>query len=72
MPSWLSLPYSSHCRGDAIDIADVGHKIANQILAKPELLKKYGLWIEDTGSTPTWTHLDQHVRTDRPLRMFKP
>lgn len=63
---------SNHMIGKAVDIVDHNHELANKILARPDLLKKYSLWIEDIASTPTWCHLDDADRIDRPLRMFKP
>lgn len=68
---------SLHMTGKAVDILDSSdQKLAHLILSKPELLKTYGLWIEDPTSTKgkntNWVHLDTGVRTDRSLRMFKP
>ncbi len=62
---------SLHMLGKAVDIADVGNKLAHQILARPDLLEKYELWMEDPSCTPTWCHLDCGTRKDRPLRVFK-
>lgn len=63
---------SLHMSGRAVDIYDPKHEIAHKILARPDLLKKYDLWMEDPEVTPTWTHLDNGTRTERPLRVFKP
>lgn len=63
---------SLHMSGRAIDLYDPKHEIAHKILANPELLKKYDLWMEDIAATPRWTHLDNGTRTERPLRIFKP
>lgn len=68
---------SLHMVGSAIDILDDHNQtLAKKVLARPDLLKKYELWIEDIGSTKgkntNWVHLDQGIRTDRTLRMFKP
>ena len=62
---------SLHMSGKAVDIADPKHEIAHKILARPDLLTKYVLWMEDIAATPGWCHLDNGVRPDRPLRIFK-
>jgi len=67
---------SYHMIGKAVDIMDdANQSLAAKILAQPDLLKKYGLWLEDPASTKgqrtNWVHLDFGDRTDRPLRMFK-
>lgn len=59
---------SYHQKGMAIDIAT--HEVYNLLKAKPELLKKYSLWMESELDAPTWTHLDMGTRSDRPLRIF--
>lgn len=58
--------------GLAVDIADPDGHLDEAIKAKPELLDKYGLWLEDPGHTPGWTHLDLGVRSSRPIRIFLP
>jgi len=63
---------SLHMTGKAVDIADPKNELYDKIFAKPELLKKYGLWMEDKSCTPTWCHLDcSTTRADRPVRVFK-
>lgn len=67
---------SLHMVCKAVDILDdADQTLAKLILANPDLLKKYDLWIEDPASTKgkntNWVHLDFGTRTDRPLRMFK-
>lgn len=63
---------SLHMIGKAVDIADATHELAHKILARPDLLKKYSLWMEDISATPTWCHLDDSTtRSDRELRVFK-
>lgn len=62
---------SMHLSGRAVDLADPKHEIVHKILARPELLAKYELWLEDPASTPSWAHLDTGTRSDRPLRVFK-
>lgn len=63
---------SLHMSGSAIDLADPSGKLDEAIKAKPELLDKYGLWLEDPGHTPGWVHLDLGVRKARPIRIFIP
>lgn len=68
---------SLHMIGKAVDIKDDDNQsLGKAILCRPELLKQYGLWIEDLASTKgqntNWVHLDIGTRSDRPLRMFKP
>lgn len=65
-------PKSYHVRGMAIDLTDKTGQLDQVLSDRPELLKKYDLWREDSGSTPGWCHLDCGVRTDRPSRSFKP
>jgi uncharacterized protein YcbK (DUF882 family) len=63
---------SLHMLGKAIDLADVDGKLYKAISSKPELLKKYGLWLEHKDDTPTWVHLDMSsLRTDREVRIFR-
>jgi len=68
---------SHHMTGKAIDIMDdKSQSLAAKILAQPDLLRKYELWLEDPahtkGKNTNWVHLDMGVRKDRTLRMFKP
>lgn len=68
---------SLHMTGKAIDIRDDSNQsLGKAVLCRPELLQTHGLWIEDLASTKgkntNWVHLDIGVRSDRPLRMFKP
>ena len=64
---------STHCLGKAVDIFDPGNSLNDLVLQHPELLKKYGLWVESRESTPNWCHLDCSTsRADRPIRVFKP
>jgi hypothetical protein len=68
---------SHHMTGKAVDILDdKDQSIGNLILSKPDLLKKYDLWLEDLSSTKgkntNWVHLDIGTRSDRPVRVFKP
>lgn len=68
---------SAHMTGRAVDLVDDKNQtICKKILAKPELLKKHGLWMEDPahtiGRNTNWCHLDVVDRKDRPIRVFKP
>lgn len=63
---------SGHLVGKAIDLVDTDGKLKEAIKAKPDLLRKYDLFLEHPGSTPTWCHLDCVSRVDRPSRIFKP
>lgn len=68
---------SYHMLGRAVDLLDDGNQnLARKISTRPDLLKKYGLWLEDPASTigknTNWCHLDDGNRQDRPSRIFKP
>lgn len=57
----------------AVDILDNAKQdLAHLVASRPDLLKKYNLWLESPGSTKNWAHLDLGVRTDRPSRVFLP
>ena len=63
---------SLHMLGKAVDIADPKHELYKKIEEKPELLKKYGLWMEHKDNAPTWCHLDcSNLRVDREVRIFR-
>lgn len=63
---------SLHMLGKAVDIFDPKHELYKKIEQKPELLKKYGLWMEHKDNAPTWVHLDNStLRLDREVRIFK-
>lgn len=63
---------SLHMRGLAVDLTDPEGTLAKLLLAKPNLLDKYGLWLENPTHTPGWMHLDLGTRAARPLRIFNP
>lgn len=63
---------SLHMSGLAIDIEDPSGLLDQAIKKKPELLDKFGLWLEDPGFTPGWSHLDLGSRASRPIRIFLP
>lgn len=68
---------SLHTTGKAVDILDdKDQTLGKLILSQPELLLKYGLWIEalesTTGKLSNWVRLDMGVRSERVVRTFKP
>lgn len=67
-----SAKHSLHMRGLAVDLEDKDGSLNTLILSQPDLLHKHQVWMESGESTPGWCHLDIGVRTDRPLRVFKP
>jgi hypothetical protein len=63
---------SSHTTCNAIDIEDLGNRIGKLVVARPDLLRKHNLFVEDLKWTPSWLHIDQANRKDRPSRTFIP
>ncbi len=64
---------SLHMSGMAIDLVDTREQeLCKKIESKPELLERYGLWMEDKSSSPSWCHLDIGTRKPRKVRIFKP
>ena len=68
---------SLHMECLAIDMLDDKNQtLAKLCASKPEVMRKYGLFLEDPASTigksQNWTHLDLGTRADRPSRVFKP
>lgn len=68
---------SAHMSGSACDILDnKTQDLAHLVATRPDLLKKYGLWLENPQNTKgqfqNWVHLDVLNRSDRPSRMFNP
>lgn len=63
---------SLHMSGRALDIEDPDGLLDQAIKARPELLDKYGLWLENPEFTPGWAHLDMGNRSARPIRIFLP
>lgn len=62
---------SYHMNGLAIDIKDNSNQdLAKLVASRPDLLKKYNLWMEDMNSTHYWVHIDMGTRSDRPSRVF--
>jgi hypothetical protein len=68
---------SAHMIGLAVDILDnINQDLCNLIASRPDLLKKYNLWLENPPSTvgqnTNWAHIDLMTRQDRPSRVFLP
>lgn len=68
---------SYHMTGLAVDLLDNAKQdLAHLIASRPDLLKKYNLWLESPLSTKgintNWCHLDLGVRSDRSSRTFIP
>lgn len=68
---------SAHMICLAVDILDDKNQtLAKLVGSRPDLLKKYSLWMEDSNATiginTNWCHLDLMSRQDRPSRTFKP
>lgn len=63
---------SYHTLGMAIDIKDPDGELYKLVTSRPDLLRKYGLWVEHRESSPSWLHIDIGTRSDRPSRIFKP
>ena len=68
---------SLHTQCLAIDLLDdKGQSLGKKFASNPELLRKYGLFLEDLDSTKgkntNWVHTDLGTRADRPSRIFKP
>ncbi len=68
---------SLHMQCLAVDILDDrSQSLGKKLAANPDLLRKYGLFLEDLdatkGKNTNWAHLDLGTRADRPSRIFKP
>jgi len=63
---------SLHMSCLAIDIADLDGKLDKLIASRDDLLKKYGLWLENPKKTINWCHLDCKDRGKRDLNIFMP
>jgi hypothetical protein len=68
---------SLHMQGKAVDLLDDKEQtLAKLVDSRPDLLKKYDLWLENPdftkGKNTNWVHLDMGTRTDRPSRKFNP
>jgi len=68
---------SLHMDCRAVDLLDdKSQTLAKLVQSRPDLLAKYGLWLEDPaftkGKFTNWLHIDTGNRKDRPSRTFKP
>jgi hypothetical protein len=63
---------SYHIIGRAIDLADTTGALKAVIKEQSGLLRTFNLWMEEPSKTPTWCHLDNGTRLDRPIRIFIP
>lgn len=69
---------SYHCKGMAIDLADLGNAMKDTIESNArtstpnDWLTVKGMWMEHKSATPTWCHLDIGDRWARPVRIFLP
>lgn len=68
---------SAHMLGKAVDLLDNSNQDLGKLIAsRPDLLRKYDLFMEDLshtrGKNTNWIHLDYLVRSDRPSRTFVP
>lgn len=69
--------HSAHMICLAVDLLDNKNQdLAKLVCSRPDLLRKYNLFVENPQSTrgqnTNWCHLDLLVRADRPSRMFNP
>lgn len=68
---------SAHTRCLAIDLMDDKEQtLCKLIETRPDLLKKYGLWMEakefTKGKNTNWAHLDLIQRSPRAIQIFNP
>lgn len=68
---------SAHSQCLAVDILDdKSQNLANLVKSRPDLLRKYNLFMENPmntiGKWTNWVHLDLYNRPDRPSRIFNP
>lgn len=63
---------SLHMTCKACDLKDLDGKLDILFATRPDLLRKYGLFLESPEHTSSWTHLDCGQRADRPSRIFIP
>lgn len=62
---------SNHVRGLAIDLVDKDHKLYDLIVSRPDLMRKYNIFLEDKSATFSWTHI-QVVAPKSGNLIFKP
>lgn len=71
LPNSAKRSYHQICL--AVDLLDdKDQNLARLVKNRPDLLKKYNLWLESPDATKYWVHLDLGQRTDRPSRIFIP
>lgn len=63
---------SLHMTGRAVDLRDKTGDVKAAVMARPQFLLDYGLWMEHPDNTVGWAHFDTGVRTARLVRIFKP
>ena len=68
---------SYHMTGLAVDLLDNAKQdLAHLVASRPDLLRKYNLWLESPlstkGQNTNWCHIDLGTRSDRPSRVFLP
>lgn len=67
---------SAHLRGLAVDILDPDGVLYQLCTKYPELMKKFGVWIENYAYTNKkngrWLHIDTVKRPERDLHIFIP
>ena len=63
-------PRSYHLFGRAVDLWDPDGKLDHLIETRSDLLRRFGLWLEDPKRTPRWVHLDNGTRPERASRIF--
>lgn len=61
---------SKHMTCQAADIHDPEHALINWLMAEPNRLRDFGVWIEHPEDTPTWLHC-QIVPPPSGLRVFR-
>ena len=53
----IGAPESAHKQGLAVDRYDPGNEIDDWLVAHPEALVEFGIYIEAPSSTPHWSHM---------------
>lgn len=62
---------SAHCEGRAVDLEDSKGELSARLVADPDLLVRFDLYLENPFYTKTWTHL-QSRPTLSGRRIFTP
>lgn len=63
---------SLHMVGKAVDFEDVDGKIDAAFAARPDIMRKHGIFQEHPDNTISWAHLQIGGLVDRPSRQFRP